>query len=97
MTQSNILRLHARVTGRVQGVGFRYYVVTEAVGIGLSGWVRNRWDGSVEVMAEGEKEKLDALEQSLRRGSSSSIVSDVTTEWLEATGEFQGFKARTTV
>jgi acylphosphatase len=97
MDQNNIQRLHARVTGRVQGVGFRYYVVTEAAGLDLTGWVRNRRDGSVEVMAEGQKGKLTALVQALKRGSRSSIVNDVFTEWLDATGEFQSFSARTTI
>lgn len=97
MNQIDRQRLHARVTGRVQGVGFRYYVVTEAAGLGLTGWVRNRRDGSVEVVAEGERGKLTVLVQSLERGSRSSIVNDVFTEWLDATGEFQGFSARTTI
>lgn len=90
-------RLHARVTGRVQGVGFRYYVMTSAAEIGLTGWVRNRWDGSVEVMAEGNREKLDLLVQALQRGSRSSMVEKVQTDWLEASGEFSGFSARATV
>ena len=97
MNQSDTQRLHARVTGRVQGVGFRYYVVTEAAGLGLTGWVRNRRDGSVEVMAEGGRGKLTALVEALKRGSRSSIVSEVQTEWLDAMGEFQGFSARTTI
>jgi acylphosphatase len=97
MNQNDKKRLHAQVTGRVQGVGFRYYVVTEAAGLGLNGWVRNRRDGSVEVMAEGGRDKLSALVESLKRGSRSSIVHEVTTEWLDSTGEFQGFSARTTI
>jgi len=90
-------RLQARVTGRVQGVGFRYYVVTAAAEIGLSGWVRNRRDGSVEVVAEGERDKLEQLLRALQRGSRSSLVTDVKVEWLEASGEFQGFSARVTL
>ena len=66
MNQNDQQRLHAGVTGRVQGVVFRYYVVTEAAGLGLNGWVRNRRDGSVEVMAEGTKEKLTALHRNPR-------------------------------
>jgi len=90
-------RLQARVTGRVQGVGFRYYVLGEAAHIGLTGWVRNRRDGSVEVIAEGEQEQLELLAQALKRGSSSSLVEDVKTDWLESTGEFPGFSARSTL
>jgi len=90
-------RLQARVTGRVQGVGFRYYVLGEAARIGLTGWVRNRRDGSVEVIAEGEQEQLERLVQALKRGCSSSLVEDVKTDWLESTGEFPGFSARSTL
>jgi acylphosphatase len=90
-------RLQARVTGRVQGVGFRYYVLGEAVRLGLTGWVRNRRDGSVEVLAEGEQEQLERLVQTLKRGSSSSLVADVKIDWLESTGEFPGFSARVTI
>jgi acylphosphatase len=97
MNQSKIQRMHARVTGRVQGVGFRYFVVTEAAALELTGWVRNRRDGSVEVVAEGGKDKLASLAQALERGSRSSIVSNVYIEWLDATGEFKGFAARTTI
>ena len=97
MDQSDDQRLHARVTGRVQGVGFRYFVVTEAAGLDLTGWVRNRRDGSVEVLAEGQRGKLQALVLALKRGSRSSVVSEVYAEWLDATGEFQSFSARTTI
>jgi acylphosphatase len=97
MNKRNILRLHARITGRVQGVGFRYFVIGVAGELGLTGWVRNRQDGSVEVLAEGDEELLHRLIQALRRGSRSSYVSEVTDEWLEASGEFRGFVARSTV
>ena len=97
MNDKTICRLHARVTGRVQGVGFRYYVVSEAASFGLTGWVRNRRDGSVEVLAEGEKDKLTALVRALKQGSRSSIVHEVKQEWLDATAEFQGFSARPTI
>ena len=97
MIEKSICRLHARITGRVQGVGFRYYVMGEAETIGLSGWVRNRRDGSVEVVAEGEKEQLSSLVLSLKRGPRSSIVNDVKVEWLESTGEFKGFIPRSTI
>jgi len=97
MNEKSICRLHAQVTGRVQGVGFRYFVLGEAEKIGLSGWVRNRRDGSVEVVAEGEKGKLSSLILSLKRGPRSSIVHDVKVEWLDATAEFTGFAPRSTL
>ena len=97
MNEKSICRLHARVTGRVQGVGFRYFVMGEAETIGLTGWVRNRRDGSVEVVAEGEKEQLSSLVLSLKRGPRSSVVNDVKVEWLESTGEFSGFIPQSTI
>jgi len=90
-------RLHARITGRVQGVGFRYYVMTAASELGLVGWVRNRRDGSVEVVAEGELDILKKLVGVLERGSRSSMVSEVKAELQEASGEFKNFNARPTL
>ena len=63
-----------RVCGRVQGVGFRYFVVREARALGLRGWARNLMDGSVEVQAAGEGESLDMLEEVLVRGPSHARV-----------------------
>ena len=90
-------RLHARVLGRVQGVGFRYYVMTAATEIGLAGWVRNRRDGSVEVIAEGEIAQLRLLTQALERGSRSSAVQEVKTKLQPASGEFSSFFVRSTL
>lgn len=56
-----LTRLHLTVTGRVQGVGYRWFVRTLAASLGLTGWVRNREDGSVEAQAEGEAAALDEL------------------------------------
>lgn len=90
-------RIHARVYGRVQGVGFRYYVMTAAAELGLTGWVRNRRDGSVEVVAEGELDQLKNLVGVLERGSRSSAVSEVKTNLQAASGEFGSFYARPTL
>jgi len=89
-------RLHAVVEGRVQGVGFRAFVQLNAGELGLTGWVRNRWDDSVEVMAEGSPEALDRLEAALRRGPRSAFVTAVKVERSPATGEFSGFSIRST-
>ena len=97
MTPSDHQRLHARVYGRVQGVGFRYYVLNTASGLGLVGWTRNRWDDSVEVVAEGEIEVLKSLVKALERGSNSSVVEEVKTNLQEASGEFGSFYIRTTI
>ena len=85
-------RLHARVTGHVQGVNFRYYTQSTARGIGVKGWVRNRGDGTVEVIAEGTRQQLEKLLQFLNTGPVSATVSEVQTDWLPATGEFADFQ-----
>ena len=96
MTERQDQQLHALVIGRVQGVGFRYFVMGAAGELGLKGWVRNRRDGSVEVVAEGEKEQLTKLLQTLAIGSRSSHVTTVKEDWRQATGEFRGFSVRGT-
>ncbi len=96
MAENKPARLHATVEGRVQGVGFRAFVIEKAELLGLTGWVRNRWDESVEVMAEGNRQDLEKLLTSLRRGPRSAFVSNVETQWLPAAGEFSSFRARPT-
>jgi len=68
---------HYQVEGRVQGVGFRWYVHREAAEIGLRGWVRNTDDGHVEAVAAGESEQIEELEAALRKGSRGSRVDRV--------------------
>jgi acylphosphatase len=89
-----IVRLHAIVRGRVQGVGFRYFVLETAQELGLNGWVRNLWDGSVELTAEGEKPILLYLEKALAKGPRMANVTSVISDWEPANGEFIGFRAR---
>jgi acylphosphatase len=90
-SQEKTERLHAIVEGRVQGVGFRYFVMTAAKELQLAGWVRNRFDGSVEVTAEGPRKELETLIFFLRKGPRSSFVSGVSTHWQQATHEFTRF------
>jgi acylphosphatase len=87
-------RLHAHVRGVVQGVGFRCATLDTARRLGLAGWVRNDLDGSVEVLAEGERPALDALLGFLWRGPRSAEVADVTVAWLAAAGDIKGFTVR---
>ena len=68
---------HYLVKGRVQGVGFRWFVQREASEIGLKGWVRNTDEGHVEVVAAGEQENLAELKQALHKGSRGSRVDAV--------------------
>ncbi len=65
------------VSGRVQGVGFRWYVEREAATLGIAGWVRNREDGRVEVMATGTRQQLSALHGRLREGPRAARVDEV--------------------
>jgi acylphosphatase len=68
------------VTGRVQGVGFRWFVEREARSLGLGGWVRNRSDGRVEVLAAGTNQQLNALYDKLKQGPRASRVDNVDVE-----------------
>jgi acylphosphatase len=90
-------RLHATVAGRVQGVSFRYFVVEQAENLDLRGWVRNQWNGSVEVIAEGTRKNLEILLKALREGPPMARVADVDFEWLPFSDEFKGFQVRSTV
>ncbi len=86
--------LHAIVSGRVQGVGFRYFVINKAQGLGLRGYVRNESDGNVEVVAQGARSKLEHLLVWLRQGPSASEVQEVCTTWREPTLHTSGFHIR---
>jgi acylphosphatase len=90
----DIVALHASVRGRVQGVGFRHFVIRSATELELSGWVRNTFDGDVEVLAEGERSQLEKLLNRLRSGPPVAFVSDVEIEWQPATGRYKGFSVR---
>ncbi len=85
-------RLHAVISGRVQGVSFRYYTTRKARELDIVGWVYNRRDGKVELMAEGSPSALDKLEAWLHEGSPSAKVDNVAVTWDTATGEFSDFK-----
>lgn len=91
MTKKPIERLHATVFGRVQGVSFRFYTRDTASGLGLTGWVANRYDGSVEVVAEGPRAALDQLLEFLQQGPSMAQVEQVQHEFFPATREFKYF------
>ncbi len=87
-------RLHARVRGIVQGVGFRYFTRESAAGLELTGWVRNKMDGSVELVAEGPRAGLERLLERVTAGPQQGSVSGVEADWSEATGEFGSFVVR---
>jgi acylphosphatase len=87
-------RLRAVVSGRVQGVGFRYFVLERARELGLSGWVRNLGEDRVEVVTEGEQAALDALLESLRQGPRLAWVRSVAVEPEPLRGDLTGFSVR---
>lgn len=87
-------RLHAIIKGTVQGVGFRAFVMEQATSLGLTGWVRNTYDGSVEVTAEGPRTSLEKLLDRLRMGPRMAYVSEVKQDWQPANGEFRYFNIR---
>jgi acylphosphatase len=75
-----------RVTGRVQGVSFRWYARQEAERLGVHGWVRNEPDGSVAGHLEGDEDRVDAMVEWCRRGPSSAAVRDVAVSEARALG-----------
>ena len=88
------IRLEAIVRGRVQGVGFRYWVVRRATELRLSGWVANEPDGSVRCVAEGPPAAWTRSRRMLRRGPPGAIVESVDVVRMPATGRFAGFEVR---
>jgi acylphosphatase len=94
MTGDDRLRLDATVMGRVQGVGFRYFVLREATGLDLEGWVANTPTGAVRCVAEGPRPALDALLERLREGPPSAIVDRVSEAFMPATGGLGTFSVR---
>jgi acylphosphatase len=89
-------RISAIVSGRVQGVGFRYFVLRVAQKLKLDGWVRNLGSGDVEVVAQGEPAVLEELLRRLRTGPSGAYVQNVAVEWGEVVPEPAGFDVRPT-
>lgn len=90
-------RVRAVVSGRVQGVGFRYFVLHRAQALGLRGWVRNLRTGEVELVAEGPRPDLEELVGAVRKGPPLSWVQGVRTDWSEARGEPPGFDLKHTI
>jgi len=91
---NEVQELHALVHGRVQGVGFRYFVIHRALGLGLRGYARNTSEGSVEVLAQGPRPALEHLLALLRRGPAAADVHEVEISWRQPSGHFSGFHVR---
>jgi acylphosphatase len=93
-SKSGRARLHLIVSGRVQGVGFRFSAYDEAKELALAGWVRNIVGGEVEIIAEGSRENLQMLAAWAHLGPPSAHVTRVREEWLDFAGEFTEFRIR---
>jgi len=85
------VRARVIIEGRVQGVFFRHHTQEVAFRLDLKGWVKNRRDGSVEALFEGDKKKVDQIIQWCHRGPSEARVTNVQTAWEHYTGEFEVF------
>ncbi|MDP1722201.1 MAG: acylphosphatase [Candidatus Gottesmanbacteria bacterium] len=92
-------RVHLIISGDVQGVGYRAWVDQASLGKtrdkqekSITGWVKNREDGAVEVVAEGEKKDLEDLIGACHKGPEVAFVEKIQVEWEKATGEFMGFE-----
>ena len=86
--------LHAYINGWVQGVGYRYFVINNALALGLRGYVRNLSDGSVEVLAQGTRPNLERMLALLQRGPAAAEVHEVRTHWRQPTEHLSGFHVR---
>ncbi len=87
-------RIHAIVKGKVQGVFYREFTRREAEPLGVTGWVKNLKDGTVEIVAEGEEKQLKEFEKKLRKGPLMAFVTDVQITGEQPTGEFEWFDLR---
>ncbi|HZE87195.1 MAG TPA: acylphosphatase [Methylomirabilota bacterium] len=85
------MQAHLFISGKVQGVGFRYFVRSNAKRLGITGWVRNTEDGGVEVAAQGEKEPLEALIALCRKGPFLADVQHIGVEWEGVVEHYKDF------
>ncbi|MEL4896127.1 acylphosphatase [Crocosphaera sp. Alani8] len=96
MTNSNIIGVHVFVSGKVQGVGYRYSTAQTAKKLGIRGWVRNCFDGRVEAIFEGTEPLIEQMVQWCHRGPDSAKVTDVVIEKVK-TKSYLGFEVRETI
>ncbi len=89
-----LARAHIFASGVVQGVYYRQFTQTKAKSFGLTGWVKNLFDGRVEVVCEGEKGLILDFIKELRIGPSSASVTAVQIDWQEYKGEFEEFNIK---
>lgn len=87
------VRTHVFISGKVQGVGYRYFTMRKASQLNISGWVQNLPDGRVEAIFEGDREIVEKMINWCYEGSPSAVVGDVNVEYSEPEG-LEGFKLR---
>jgi|WetSurMetagenome_2_1015567.scaffolds.fasta_scaffold204578_1 acylphosphatase len=87
-------QVHILVSGLVQGVGFRYFVRRKAVDLGVKGWVRNLYNGDVEIEAVADKLVLEHFIQEVKTGPRAAWVKDARLRWREELEKFSGFEIR---
>jgi acylphosphatase len=85
------VKVRVRIEGLVQGVNYRYATRQKALELGVNGWVRNLWNGSVECLLEGERDKVEALIRWCHHGPPGARVEKITTHGEEYRGDLQGF------
>ncbi|SRR5258708_9315026 len=93
-TESELVRAHMWVTGRVQNVGFRAHVEYTALRVGITGWVRNVGNDKVEAVAEGTRVELEHFLATVGTGTRGSRVDETKIEWENPTGEYRTFEVR---
>ncbi len=80
-------RAHVRVTGRVQGVGFRFFATHQASRFNVTGWIRNKGDGSVELEAEASRDRVEEFLAEIGRGPRFGNVDDIEIDWIAPRGD----------
>lgn len=96
-SDTDIKQFHATLSGRVQGVGFRFFTRREAARLGIKGWVRNLGNGDVEVTAQGKSADLNEFLGKLKDGPRRAHVDDISLEWQSPEEhDFDGFEVRRT-
>jgi acylphosphatase len=83
-------RIHVIYSGRVQGIGFRFTAERIALSLGITGWVKNLFNGKVEIVAEADEKKIDKFLEEIN-SNFSNYIQNQDLDWQEATGEFKNF------
>ena len=86
----NLTSFHCIVSGRVQGIGFRWFVENTAKVAGLTGWVKNLSNGNVEIEAEGDRSSMESFLENIRTGHSGAAIKDMTVQWRDITEKEYG-------